>query len=700
MRKLFLIVPCFNEAEVLPLSIPRMLEVLDSLGPVAAGEIESGIIISDDGSTDGTAGVVSAYPDKRVQHLPLPHSGQQGAILGGIRAALEQGADAVITLDADLQDDPAAIPEMVSKWLGGKEVVYGVRDNRGNDSFFKRFSAQAWYFIMHLADKRHIPGHADFRLMGRRCAEALLEKASAGGDLIRNVVPTLGFDSAKVYYSRGDRTAGESKYSAGKMLSFGWRGIVAQAPFCLAMLLLFTFVAYFFTSIDSPVHDNMSAHGGYIRHDSAWYFMCGKAWVNGLVPYVDFADSKGPLLWLIYAVAYLFSPHSWAGLLWINALAYLATAFFLFKVCMILTGSPKKSMWMGMMLNALYFIPLFIFDDKAEVMTLPFVSLSMLMACKSLYGKEPGSFFWWGFSFGAIILIKYSVGAMTGIFLIAMLTRLRSWKAFLKASGAAMAGFAVIVVPMLLYFLWKGILGAFIQEYFITTFQTIDNIMDSNDKGEFFRSEMLGYMAFAVAGAITSIFVLKKARWFPPVALAWFLLCLSRYARSYYFIPVNVLMVFTVLVVIRCFDKDFGFRRYICGALIAVGAWYLVHTNAWTYEHDYFFGRKPTIHRERAGEYMQTVAREHNPRVLYFGCGDHGYGILAEDLPACKYWAIQAGCTKEMTDDQENAVKKGLADFVFINTYDKYRQDLLLESGYSLCDKPEYGDYRLFSKKN
>ena len=701
MRKLFLVVPCFNEAEMLPTSVPRMLEVLDELSDEAKEEgspLETSIILSDDGSTDDTAEVIRSFGNERIQHLSLKHSGQQGALLGGLRAALEQGADAVITLDADLQDDPAAIPEMVRKWQQGKEVVYGVRDSRGNDSPFKKASARFFYALMHLADRRHIIDHAEFRLMDRCCIEKLLDIATPKGDIIRNIVPTLGFESDIVYYSRGKRSAGESKYNLAKMLALSWKGLASQAPFWMLLTGLFTFIAFFLTSVDSPLHDSMVAHNDYIRNDSAWYFMGGKAWMNGLIPYVDFADSKGPLLWLFYALAYLLSPRSWIGVFWINALAYAATSAILFRVSLLLTRSPKKSFLIGVLLNAVYFLPLLIFDDKSEAIALPFVALGLLAACRSLWGKG-GSFFEWGFAFGAILLIKYSVAAMTLIFLVAMLVSLKGWKSFFKAAGAALAGFAVVVGPMMLYFLRVGAADEFINEYFITTFSTINNIVGSNDKGEFLRYEMVGYLSLAIAGAITAIFALDKNEWFPPAALAWFLLCLSGYARTYYYIPANALMVFTMFGILRCFDKEFGWKRYIFGPILLGAVVFLGISNRWSYKSDYFNGRHMNVHRERAKAFIELVAREHRPRVLYWGCSDHGYGIKAEDLPACKYWALQAGCTQEMLDDQEKAVKEQLADFVFVNSYDWQRLKKLKEYGYHPCHEPRYGTYRAFSKE-
>ena len=695
MCKLFLVVPCFNEARVLPVSVPRMLEVLDSLEAAS----ETALVLADDGSTDETRVVAGSFGDRRVRYLPLPHTGQQGTLAGGIRYALEQGADAVITLDADLQDDPAAIPEMVDKWRKGKDVVYGLRSSRGKDSAFKKASAWLFYELMHIWDRRRIRGHADFRLMSRHCAELLLEKFSCSHDLLRNIVPTLGLDYDLVFYERGERKEGESKYGLAQMLKLGWRGVVSQESFWLLLSCIITFVAFFLTSVDSPMHDSMIAHGKYIRHDSAWYFMAGKAWMNGLVPYVDFSDSKGPLLWLFYAIAYLLSPRSWAGVFWINAAAYVATAAILFKAAMLLTDSSRKSALICGILNIFYFIPFLIFDDKAEAMALPFVALSFLVACRSLYGKG-GSFFLWGFAFGAIVLIKYSVAAMTGIFFIAMAVCLDSWKSFFRAAGSALAGFLVPVLPMMAYLLWVGAADDFVREYFSVTFTTIDNILGSNDKGEFLKIRIVAYMSVAAVGAITAAFALKKGKWFPPVALAWFLLCLSRYARTYYFIPVNVLMVFAVFGALRCFDRGFGFKRYIFGLLIAASLVFLGATTWKSYKKDYFYGRYKNIYRERADAMVRLFAREHNPRVLYWGCGDRGFGIEAEDLPACKYWSIQAGCTQDMKAMQEETARDRKADFIVVNTYDWKRQEKLREYGYYRCMDPEYGPYRAYSKKD
>ena len=263
--------------------------------------------------------------------------------------------------------------------------------------------------------------------------------------------------------------------------------------------------------------------------------------------------------------------------------------------------------------------------------------------------------------------------------------------------GAGAAGFATLVVPMAAYFLWLGNFQNFLQEYFIITFQSIDNILGSNDRGEFFRREDLAYMAVAFAGAVTALFALKKARWFPPVAVAWFTLCLSKYCRTYYYIPVNVLMVFTIYGAMRCFDRDFGGKRYVFIALLAAALGYFGYTNAWTYRHDYFYGRKLTIQRERPQQYIKLLSGELHPRVLYWWCGDHGYGIEAEDLPACKYWALQAGCTQEMIDNQDQAVKNKLADYVFVETHDTFHQKILVSEGYTRCNQPEFGPYRVYS---
>lgn len=237
---LCIVVPCFNEEAALEETaacLEACLSHLELKGNIAAS---SSIIFIDDGSTDATWKSIEAISrhSSRVQGIRLAHnSGHQNALLAGLEYA---DADAVITIDADLQDDVGAISKMVAAYCEGAEVVYGVRDCRDTDTRFKRITAQGFYHCMRFLGVNVIFNHADFRLMSRRAITALLRYPEVN-IFLRAMVPMLGFRSAIVTYSRSRRLVGESKYTPLRMLSFALTGITS---FSLRPLRLITIVGF------------------------------------------------------------------------------------------------------------------------------------------------------------------------------------------------------------------------------------------------------------------------------------------------------------------------------------------------------------------------------------------------------------------------------------------------------------------------
>jgi len=223
--RLTLVVPCHNEEQVLPQTANRIGTLLHEL---AQGALiaEPSIYFVDDGSTDNTWSVIEglAAKDAIIHGLKLSRNfGQQSAILAGL---LNVPGDALITIDADLQDDIEAIKEMVQAYARGAEVVYGIRSDRKTDSFFKRSTAEGFYRLLQAMGVELIFNHADFRLMSRRVVEEL-RKCKEGNLLLRGLVPQLGFPSALVYYDRKVRAAGETKYNLSKMISLAVNGITS-----------------------------------------------------------------------------------------------------------------------------------------------------------------------------------------------------------------------------------------------------------------------------------------------------------------------------------------------------------------------------------------------------------------------------------------------------------------------------------------
>ena len=225
---LYIVIPCYNEEEVLDETARRILSLFDRMedeGLVASG---SRMLPVDDGSCDKTWQIIERLhtDDPRVSGVKLAaNSGHQNALLAGLLTASDK-ADIIVSIDADLQDDAEVIPEMVRKYHEGNDIVYGVRKSRQVDNWFKRTSATLFYRFMQKLGAKTIYNHADYRLMSRR-AVLQLGRYRERNLFLRGLVPLLGYQSDVVYYDRARRFAGESKYPLGKMLNFALDGITS-----------------------------------------------------------------------------------------------------------------------------------------------------------------------------------------------------------------------------------------------------------------------------------------------------------------------------------------------------------------------------------------------------------------------------------------------------------------------------------------
>lgn len=227
---LYLVIPCYNEEEVLPETSKRLLEKYESL--ISAGEIslQSKICFVNDGSKDRTWEIIEKLHEENPVFCGIKLSrnkGHQNALMAGLMTVKDE-CDAAISLDADLQDDINAIDEMVKKYKEGYEVVYGVRSSRKKDTAFKRATAQGFYKVMKSMGVEIIYNHADYRLMSRNALEGLAEFEEVNL-FLRGIVPLVGYKSTTVEYERGERFAGESKYPLKKMLSFAFEGITSMS---------------------------------------------------------------------------------------------------------------------------------------------------------------------------------------------------------------------------------------------------------------------------------------------------------------------------------------------------------------------------------------------------------------------------------------------------------------------------------------
>lgn len=233
--RLSIVVPCYNEQEVLPETVKRLTTLLDNLVTTGRISADSNVFLVDDGSSDLTWSLIREFHhhDHRIKGVKLSaNRGHQTALIAGLFAA---DGDAIVSIDADLQDDVSAIEAMLDSYQQGHEVVYGVRKHRTTDTAFKRMSAEGYYTILKMLGVRIVFNHADYRLLSRRALESLKHYTEVNL-FIRGIVPLLGFRSTTVYYDRAERYAGESKYPLKKMLALAIDGVTSFSAFPLRLI--------------------------------------------------------------------------------------------------------------------------------------------------------------------------------------------------------------------------------------------------------------------------------------------------------------------------------------------------------------------------------------------------------------------------------------------------------------------------------
>ncbi|MDO4459794.1 MAG: glycosyltransferase family 2 protein [Clostridia bacterium] len=224
----YFVIPCYNEEEVLPESSKRILAKLSSMRKKGLADSKSRILLVNDGSKDRTWEIIEKLcaDHEEFEGIKLAHNrGHQNALLSGLMTAMEK-CDCAISLDADLQDDIEVLDEFVEKYIDGCDVVYGVRNKRDTDTFFKKTTAEGFYKFMKVLGVDIVFNHADYRLMSKRALEGLSEYNEVNL-FLRGIVPLIGYRSDYVYYDRHERFAGESKYPLKKMLSFALDGITS-----------------------------------------------------------------------------------------------------------------------------------------------------------------------------------------------------------------------------------------------------------------------------------------------------------------------------------------------------------------------------------------------------------------------------------------------------------------------------------------
>ena len=392
------------------------------------------------------------------------------------------------------------------------------------------------------------------------------------------------------------------------------------------------------------------------RVDSAWFFMCGKAWMNGMVPYVDFADSKGPLLWLIYGVGYLFSPHNYYGVFWIGCLFYTFTFYFIYRTLLMFISNKFQAFAGTFLVGVILFNPVTHSEIRAEDFSLPFIALCMWQMCRIAFEKDYlrqnvfKIFFLFGISFSCTFLMKYSITIFVCFFLLISVYYMMREKAdFLKALGGGLLGAGVIIIPFLVYLILQGNLQAFINEYFTNTLATISNLGGSLSVLETFKWRFSCFLTnkpliiIELCIAVSSIAVCKKLHTALPAVLFFLFFLITVYIGTFtYYYAVTAIMSVWLVLSLHYFLEKKRFATYIISAIAITGVVFLFAYNL----------RQPeTIFNKRTAEELKKIEsiyqKYDKPKVTCVML-ERGFGITAEALPASKYWTRQNGITEEM----------------------------------------------------
>ncbi len=242
---LYIVVPCYNEQEVLRETARRLREKLENLINLGTVSPKSRILFVNDGSKDKTLQIIEELFSEceLFEGVNLSRNrGHQNALLAGLTVAKEK-ADVTISMDADLQDDINAVDQMLDEYYAGSDIVYGVRSKRRKDSFFKRFTAEFFYRLMNFLGAETVFNHADYRLMSKRALIGLMSFKEVNL-FLRGIVPMIGYRTSSVYYEREERFAGESKYPLKKMIAFALEGITSLSVKPIRFITLIGFLIF------------------------------------------------------------------------------------------------------------------------------------------------------------------------------------------------------------------------------------------------------------------------------------------------------------------------------------------------------------------------------------------------------------------------------------------------------------------------
>ena len=465
----------------------------------------------------------------------------------------------------------------------------------------------------------------------------------------------------------------------------------------ISIISIYTITLLFLVSPDSFTHDIFTCC------DTPIFYLCGKAWMNGMVPYVDFTDSKGPLLWLIQGIGYMISHYNYIGVFFISCIAYFFVFYYEYKIFYIFINNRNLSVICTMIMGAVFFNPWYHYEIKCEDWCQPFIVIVVYRICLLLYNEDVNTktinltAFVLGVSFAGPLLIKYSIAAMIGIFIITFYYYLIKEKVkIITPSFYFLSGVLIISIPFIIYFYFLGNLYDFVNEYFFTTFKTIG---DSNTINTFVHEIFLTFadpkytflFSLSFIGALLFARNNYRYRYIPLMWILYFWLISIHHATNYYYLTSNFVFIsFFIIDIIKAKQKDLPYYHNIkigrigISIIVFVTFWNYTFTNGYLLSNLFFFNNN---FRETYYKAAYVLSQVKDPKIVYLDCAVHGWGTPVNTLPGSKYFFTQYGETKAMRDKRHQDILNRLPDFICMEEANIQNDaiEIVNKAGYKLC---------------
>lgn len=479
------------------------------------------------------------------------------------------------------------------------------------------------------------------------------------------------------------------------------KGQIKNQSIVFFFLLLFTFFVLEVATGDGWTHHLFQ------RGDDAWFYTAGKAWMEGLTPYVDFADSKGPLLWLIYGLSYKISPYNFHGTFLFELLFYFLTFVTLYKASRLYLCNDYQSLIATMAMSLIFFYPGMHREIRSEDFCHLFNSISFYVILATFYSNKYKNryAYFLGLAGAGALLIKYSSYIVLGVpaLFIFVYVCVKKKKLVWTSLLCYFGGLLTIALPFIIYLFYVGAFDNFIHEYFLNTLDTIlKNRTDINVTHESisakwpfnlwptfrkvnYRAE---YMRFILLGVIFGAYSFRKHRLFNLAMLIWYICCLLLFSvvdDERYYIALGIFL-FTGLIGAVKIIKIYTLPQTLLvgGIIIAFLALISIH---------YIYGELHfPLEDKRAGKQLLKVAEVFNnkekelqrpPTITFLNTEENGELVYTNVLPGIKYWSTQSGITDEMREEQEKDLFEKRPDFVIIRRMDKESAKKLESHDYS-----------------